>query len=622
MMRRDGDKMMTPARRIARAARWLSAAALTAGTTADTGKTRTQKSERERDEVDIPPFTGIDNVIAFSSPTMTAAPPNSLDDRLHVLRTRWGFYVSEGRFEQFIEFAVAVNSLAEHLNRMRLPGLVRICEGLEGVVLARLGTESSHPLAEQDIGILQRQLDALLGAVATAKPHVPEPNRRHDESTTTSPTDVDWIKPRSVWLFSPAAHGDMAEALCKQLRYFGFQVLDMAWGDQPPAEDMPLAVLFIPAELATSSSDFDFIAQVRAACPASQLLYLGAQSAIEPIVALMRAGIDVAIPADEQTAMVLDRILDLVQNLEQEQHRVLVVEDSRVAGALIQRTLAQHGIDSLVIRDPGTLIEALETYRPDLVLMDMYMPRFNGVEATRVLRQMSAYSTVPIVYLSGATDVGMQVEALRQGGDQYLTKPFNPVLLAAVVKTKIQRFRETQRSTRLDGLTGLLNHTAAKARLNALLTQAEHSEQPLLTVAMIDIDHFKSINDTYGHPVGDQVIRSLAWLLKGRLRSGDLIGRYGGEEFLIALPGVCPEQAKTVIDRIRSDFSALPPAHPGGTLHATFSAGMASYPLFDSAASLTESADHALLHAKRMGRNRVETAHGHHHLSLASSSRN
>ncbi|WP_141104313.1 diguanylate cyclase response regulator, partial [Noviherbaspirillum denitrificans] len=245
--------------------------------------------------------------------------------------------------------------------------------------------------------------------------------------------------------------------------------------------------------------------------------------------------------------------------------------------------------------------------KPDLVLMDMHMPRFNGVEATRVLRQMAPYNALPIVYLSGESDVGMQVEALRLGGDQFLMKPFNPVLLAAVVKTRIERFRETRRSTRLDGLTGLLNHTSAKSRLQALVQETE--AQGSLTVAMIDIDHFKAINDTYGHPVGDQVIRGLAWLLKGRLRSVDLIGRYGGEEFIIALPGVDLARALPVIDRIRRDFSALPHAHPAGTLYATFSAGVAAFPsTHHTAAGLTEEADHALLRAKQLGRNRVESA--------------
>jgi diguanylate cyclase (GGDEF)-like protein len=533
---------------------------------------------------------------------MTVLVHNSIEDRLYVLRTRWERYVTEGGFEQFIEFTVAVNSLAEYFNRLRLPGLVRLCEGLENAALAKLGDLSTHPIARQDTLSLQRQLDALLGAVSSSR--TPSAERRADEPVVAVP-DIDWIKPRSVWMIAAPEKRDMTDGLSRQLQFFGFNIFKMNWGDctQLP-EDQPLAVLFIPAHDSAKPDEFTCIATIRKSCPASQLFYLGVQSAIEPIVALMRAGIDVTIPAEEQPSTVLNCVLDLVQTNVQEQYRVLVVEDSRVAVALIQRTLAQHGIDTEAINDPGKLLDMLESYRPDLILMDMYMPRFNGVEATRVLRQMAAYSALPIVYLSGESEVGMQVEALRLGGDQFLNKPFNPVLLAAVVKTRIERFRETQRSTRLDGLTGLLNHTAAKSRLKSMVAQiAAHGT---LTVAMIDIDHFKSINDTYGHPVGDQVIRGLAWLLKGRLRSIDLIGRYGGEEFIIALPDVSLEQAGLVIDRIRTDFSALPHAHPGGALYATFSAGMAAYPLVDTAASLTEAADGALLQAKRHGRNRVE----------------
>ncbi|MCL4759058.1 MAG: diguanylate cyclase [Rhodocyclaceae bacterium] len=521
------------------------------------------------------------------------------------MRTRWERYVAEGRFEQFIEFAVAINSLAEHFNRLRLPGLVRLCEGLENAALARLGDQSGHPLAQQDILSLQRQLDTLLGSVATSR--APVPARRTEERSTVS-HEIDWVKPRSVWIVTSADRRELSDGLSRQLQFFGFQVFVMTWTCKPPQADAPLAVLFVPARASAQGHELSRIEGFREACPASQLFYLGVESVIDPIVALMRAGIDVAIPSEEQPSMVLNRILDLVQTHEQEKHKVLLVEDSRVAVALIQRTLAEHGIDSRAIGDPGSLLEVLENYRPDLILMDMYMPRFNGVEATRVLRQMSAYQSIPIVYLSGESDIGMQVEALRLGGDQFLIKPFNPVLLAAVVKTKIERFRETQRSSRLDGLTGLLNHTAAKARLKSMVGTAPAMGP--ITVAMIDIDHFKSINDTYGHPVGDQVIRGLAWLLKARLRSTDLIGRYGGEEFIVALPDVDPGLARSVIDRIRADFAALPHAHPGGALYATFSAGISVYPEIDAAAGLTEAADSALLHAKRLGRNRVEHAVG------------
>ena len=539
-----------------------------------------------------------------NSQAISALSPDPIKDRLYVLHSRWERYVEEGRFEQFIEFAVAVNSLTEYFNRLRLPGLVRLCEGLENMALTKLGSQSTHPISKQDIASLQRQVDALLGSVTTSRPQ--SAGRRSDEPAAAP--EVDWIKPRVIWMVVAPEKRDMADALARQLKFFGFKIFSLDWHATRLPEDMPLAVLFIPAYEDAGAEELSCISIIRKSCPVSQLFYLGVQSAIEPIIELMRAGIDVTIPSEDQPAQVLNCVLDLVQSSEQEQYRVLIVEDSRVAVALIQRTLAQHDIDTHAINDPAQLLEALESYKPDLVLMDMHMPRFNGVEATRVLRQMAAYRALPIVYLSGESDVGMQVEALRLGGDQFLMKPFNPVLLAAVVKTRIERFRDTQRSTRLDGLTGLLNHTAAKSRLQAMVAETE-AQHGVLTVAMIDIDHFKSINDTFGHPVGDQVIRGLAWLLKGRLRSVDLIGRYGGEEFMIALPGIDLARAIPVIERIRRDFSELPHAHSGGALHATFSAGVASYPMIHhTAQGLTEAADQALLQAKRLGRNRIETA--------------
>lgn len=527
---------------------------------------------------------------------------HALDERLAALVARWQAYRQLGGFEQFVEFSVALNSLSEQLGRLRLPGLLRIAQGLENAALARFGDQESHPLAETDQLALDRQVQALAGAIASARQPVGE--RRAEEGRVVS-SDPEWVRPRAVWLVT-AGGNSLADHLDSQLRHFGFRALRLDWKQELPAEDAPMAVLFLPEGAPVMPVQLERVAAVRAAVPAGQLFYLGGEREMEPVVALMRAGIDVTIPREDVGAAVLARMLDLVQTREQERYRVLVVEDSRVAAAMIRRTLSEHNIDSEVVADPGKLLDVLPVFRPDLILMDMYMPRFTGVEATRVLRQVAGYQSVPIVYLSSESDIGMQVEALRLGGDQFLQKPINPVVLAAVVRTKIERYRETIRSTRTDGLTGLFNHTASKARLKGMIEVLPAGCN--LCLAMVDIDHFKSINDSWGHPVGDQVIRGLAWLLKGRLRASDLIGRYGGEEFILALPDASPDKAIAVIDRIRADFAALPHAHGSGVLHASFSAGVACLDHFSTAESLTTAADNALLEAKRKGRNCVVSA--------------
>jgi diguanylate cyclase (GGDEF)-like protein len=525
----------------------------------------------------------------------------SLDDLIATLRDRWQDYREAGSYELFVEFGLALNSLAEQLGRLRLPGLVRQCEGLESVVLALFGNAEHHPIGESTMVALSAQVEAILAAISAARP------ADVDKSNSGSDREAEWIKPRSIWLIAPAVNL-WAAGLARQLAYYGFRVHQARWGTPLPDAESPFAVLFLPASDGDASDSInrvvlEQVARVRARCPASQLLYVGVPRTLDTMVGLMRAGIDITVQHDQQMASALSRILDLVDTRQYERLRVLIVEDSRLAVEQIQRAFKLHDIDSHAIFDPAGLFDALDRYQPDLVLMDMYLPTCNGVMATRALRQLPAYQSIPLIYLSGETDIGLQVEALRLGGDQFMTKPFNPVLLAATVKTTVERHREMQRGSRHDGLTGLLNHTAAKSMLDCHV--AARQLQGRLCVAMIDIDHFKTINDTYGHPVGDQVIRSLGWLLKGRLRTSDLVGRYGGEEFLVAILDTDIQDARAVLDRIRDSFAAMPHAHLGGEFHVSFSCGIAAFPGHESATDLIQAADDALLEAKRTGRNRI-----------------
>ena len=183
---------------------------------------------------------------------------------------------------------------------------MRLCEGLENAALMHLGTPADHPIPEQARLALQRQVDALLGAVATARPQTAE-RRAAEPAATTAAHDVDWIKPRSVWLVGSPERAEMVEALCGQLRYFGFLVSMLPWGGELPSDDMPLAVLFVPGNGPIGEAEFERASLcARAARPASCSTWGGVRHRAH--CQFDAGGVDVAIPSDEQASRVLDRI--------------------------------------------------------------------------------------------------------------------------------------------------------------------------------------------------------------------------------------------------------------------------------------------------------------------------
>ncbi len=283
---------------------------------------------------------------------------------------------------------------------------------------------------------------------------------------------------------------------------------------------------------------------------------------------------------------------------------VLVVEDDPLQADHHATLLSSAGMNTLVVNDPLKIMEPLVEARPDLVLMDVYMPGCTGVELATAIRQQEAFLGIPIVFLSQERGRSLQLEAMRQGGDDFLTKPVDPEQLLSIVSTRAQRGRVLRGHMVRDSLTGLLNHSAILDRLEHELARARRSKEPL-AFAMLDLDLFKRINDQFGHAAGDRVLRSLARMLQQRLRKTDLLGRYGGEEFAIILPGATAARAAEILDDIRESFAAL--EFPFGThrISVTFSVGVSEFLRHQSLDQLAEAADHALYRAKGEGRNRV-----------------
>lgn len=198
---------------------------------------------------------------------------------------------------------------------------------------------------------------------------------------------------------------------------------------------------------------------------------------------------------------------------------------------------------------------------------------------------------------------------MERGADDFLTKPISDLQLVAAVRARIARARQLEEQISRDSLTGLLKHASIKEAVELEVKRAQRLAKPV-TLAMLDIDHFKAVNDNYGHAMGDVVIAAVATLLRQRLRQSDIIGRYGGEEFVAVLPDCDLENARLLLDDIRQRFSSLLYSHEGQSFSCTISVGLAcsaQYP--DShGAELLVTADEALYRAKRGGRNQVQAA--------------
>ena len=287
-----------------------------------------------------------------------------------------------------------------------------------------------------------------------------------------------------------------------------------------------------------------------------------------------------------------------------EPYRILVVDDEPEIASYHSIILQEAGMLTYQVNEPSQLLEALQEFRPDMVLMDMYMPVCSGRDLAQLIRQVPDYVGLPIVYLSSETDRQKQYSAMRIGAEGFLTKPVVPENLVAAVGIRAERMRTLRSLMARDSLTGLFNHTTTTQLLANAILAAKRANAPLSFV-MIDIDRFKSVNDTHGHPAGDQVLLALSRLLQQRLRQTDVVGRYGGEEFAVILPGVLIEKAVGVIDELRRDFSRVVFDSANSEFSCTFSAGIASVPQHQRLELLREAADKALYEAKRSGRNRV-----------------
>ena len=283
---------------------------------------------------------------------------------------------------------------------------------------------------------------------------------------------------------------------------------------------------------------------------------------------------------------------------------VLVVDDEEIICTLFAAMLGHYGRYHVVTTTDGRQVMDILRREPfDVMLLDMSMPAISGLEVLRQVTQ--AFEELPVIIVTGHGSIEIAVESMQAGAADFVTKP----VPAAVLHLRIQKALEHARTRRLastDGLTGVYNHRSFQERLSQEIARADRYSRPL-SVLMIDVDHFKVYNDTYGHPQGDIVLQDLARLLQEMSRTSDTVARWGGEEFAIILPETDSVGAQKIGQRLCEQVERYPfPGQelmPGGTL--TISIGVATYASASSKEALLQGADTALYTAKREGRNRV-----------------
>lgn len=324
----------------------------------------------------------------------------------------------------------------------------------------------------------------------------------------------------------------------------------------------------------------------------------------------IRAGADACFekPGESDWEGIVRKLHHLLERQGEEQQRVLVVEDDAAQSKKVRVVLESAGYHVRVCDAPRHFNSVLSEYKPDLILMDINLPEISGYDLAKYVRQDDQYVTLPIVFLTSENDEKARIDTVRAGGDAHLTKPVKNEVLIANVAARLERARFLKTLLNRDGLTRLLTHTSFMEQAASIVAQ-KRRDRTAASLAMIDIDHFKTVNDTYGHQAGDRVLVSLASLLRRHLRRSDIVGRYGGEEFAVLLSHVHEHEATRLLLRLLHEFTSREHRAPNGEVfRVTFSAGVAT--LDHDAMDLQrwlEAADATLYAAKRAGRNRVIT---------------
>ncbi|MCH8550371.1 MAG: diguanylate cyclase [Natronospirillum sp.] len=453
-------------------------------------------------------------------------------------------------------------------------------------------------------------LRALLPGLREFIAHPPTDTLAGGSSSTNAPAEPVEHAPGQVLLFEPEQA--IAERIAGQLRPFGFAV-DIVSRTKTLSDRLTLGpvpeLICLDLDALGEAEEQEVLTQTMSGLshPVS-LVVFSEREDLEQRLRAARLGAAGFMTKPLDVLVAVNLLVRVIERQHYDPPRILIIEDDDLLAQHFTEILSQAGMTVRYVADPEAFFQQVAEFQPDLVVLDLHLPEIQGDELAAVLRQQETWATLPIMYISAETDQHRQAAALKRGADDFLTKPVSDETLITSIQTRVERAREMRILISRDGMTGLLKHSSF---LQAASTELDRSRrnQTSAVFVMLDLDHFKKVNDTWGHATGDLVIRALATMLRQRLRQTDIIGRYGGEEFAAVLTDCSTQDAETLLNEVRERFSEINfRANEGSSFHCTLSAGLvnASDHAETTSGELIELADQALYAAKKAGRNQVQ----------------
>lgn len=382
------------------------------------------------------------------------------------------------------------------------------------------------------------------------------------------------------------------------------------------AQERPAAVLTDPAVTFALQGGQALLDELTRSEPPIPILVFSARDRSIDRVAAVKAGGQLFLQKPTTASQVLQAVSEVLQQSRHLDVKVLAVDDDPQILSALKNLLEPQGIHLTGLSDSSEFWQTLKSIQPDLLILDLMMPDVSGVELCQSVRQDFEWNWLPIVFLTARTDPNALQQIFTAGADDYVSKPIAPKELSVRVLNRLKRSQLLRTQAETDALTGIANRQQATQAFNHLLQLSRQAQQPLC-LAVLDLDHFKQVNDKYGHIQGDRVLRQFGQFLKQKFRAGDVVARWGGEEFVVGIYGLTRddgvERLAEILEEWRFSFRDASPTVPlssaNGVVSVTFSAGVAQYPIDGTNLQmLYRTADAALYRAKVSGRDRVLSA--------------